>query len=176
MNLTSGASVERLLSLDNIRGQLIRLEDTIIFRESWRAWGAGVGVGDDGEVAMAARSLSPVDKRGYGQLLRICYFGRRAQCPVPTPATHPRTLDLIRLPVHPTILSLTNTSLEPQADTHAPAVLIERGQFAYKKRIYETGAFKSQIGWEGSWLEWFLFEIESFHGESAREGQERQGP
>ncbi|RSH81106.1 chorismate mutase aro7 [Apiotrichum porosum] len=78
MNLTSGASVERLLSLDNIRGQLIRLEDTIIF------------------------------------------------------------------------------------------LLIERGQFAYNKRIYETGAFKSQIGWEGSWLEWFLFEIESFHAKARR--------
>ena len=31
MNFTSGADVSELLSLDRIRGQLIRLEDTIIF-------------------------------------------------------------------------------------------------------------------------------------------------
>lgn len=34
MNLTTGASADRILSLENIRGQLIRLEDTIIFCES----------------------------------------------------------------------------------------------------------------------------------------------
>lgn len=38
MNLTTGASVAQLLSLDNIRSQLIRLEDTIIFCE-YRASG-----------------------------------------------------------------------------------------------------------------------------------------
>jgi chorismate mutase len=31
MNFTSGADVSELLSLDRIRNQLIRLEDTIIF-------------------------------------------------------------------------------------------------------------------------------------------------
>lgn len=31
MNLTTGASISQLLALDNIRTQLIRLEDTIIF-------------------------------------------------------------------------------------------------------------------------------------------------
>lgn len=31
MNFTSGAEVSELLSLDTIRSQLIRLEDTIIF-------------------------------------------------------------------------------------------------------------------------------------------------
>lgn len=31
MNLTTGATVRQILSLDNIRNQLIRLEDTIIF-------------------------------------------------------------------------------------------------------------------------------------------------
>jgi chorismate mutase len=31
MNLTTGASIPELLALDNIRTQLIRLEDTIIF-------------------------------------------------------------------------------------------------------------------------------------------------
>lgn len=33
MNFTSGAPVSELLSLDRIREQLIRLEDTIIFRQ-----------------------------------------------------------------------------------------------------------------------------------------------
>jgi len=42
--------------------------------------------------------------------------------------------------------------------------LIERAQFALNKRIYEAGAFKADMGFEGSWLEWFLFETESFHG------------
>lgn len=40
MNLTTGASADEILSLDNIRSQLIRLEDTIIFRESARGSGA----------------------------------------------------------------------------------------------------------------------------------------
>lgn len=33
MNFTNGANASELLSLDVIRNQLIRLEDTIIFRE-----------------------------------------------------------------------------------------------------------------------------------------------
>lgn len=33
MNFTSGATSSEILSLDNIRNQLIRLEDTIIFCE-----------------------------------------------------------------------------------------------------------------------------------------------
>ena len=45
-------------------------------------------------------------------------------------------------------------------------MLIERAQFAHNKKIYEAGAFKDQLDWEGSWLEWFLFETESFHGQS----------
>nr|XP_019050769.1 chorismate mutase [Kwoniella bestiolae CBS 10118]OCF29699.1 chorismate mutase [Kwoniella bestiolae CBS 10118] len=73
MNFTSGADVSELLSLDHIRNQLIRLEDTIIF------------------------------------------------------------------------------------------LLIERAQFAYNKKIYQPGAFKDELNYEGSWLEWFIFEIESFH-------------
>lgn len=36
MNLTTGASADQILSLDNIRSQLIRLEDTIIFCECGR--------------------------------------------------------------------------------------------------------------------------------------------
>ncbi|WWD20797.1 chorismate mutase [Kwoniella shandongensis] len=78
MNFTSGADVPELLSLENIRGQLIRLEDTIIF------------------------------------------------------------------------------------------LLIERAQFAFNHKIYEAGAFKDEIGFEGSWLEWFLFETESFHAKARR--------
>lgn len=37
MNFTSGAGPSELLSLDHIRSQLIRLEDTIIFCELHRA-------------------------------------------------------------------------------------------------------------------------------------------
>lgn len=46
--------------------------------------------------------------------------------------------------------------------------LIERAQFAHNPKIYQRGAFKelTQLGVEGSWLEWFLKEIESFHGRS----------
>ena len=47
------------------------------------------------------------------------------------------------------------------------AALIERAQFALNAKIYEKGAFMQDTGFEGSWLEWFLFEIESFHGELA---------
>ncbi|WVQ63419.1 chorismate mutase [Kwoniella botswanensis] len=78
MNFTSGAEVSELLSLDHIRNQLIRLEDTIIF------------------------------------------------------------------------------------------LLIERAQFAYNKKIYQPGAFKDELNFDGSWLEWFLFEIESFHAKARR--------
>lgn len=33
MNITTGATVDQILHINNIRDQLIRLEDTIIFRE-----------------------------------------------------------------------------------------------------------------------------------------------
>jgi chorismate mutase len=44
--------------------------------------------------------------------------------------------------------------------------LIERAQFAHNPRIYRPGAFQelTKLGFEGSWLEWFLRETESFHG------------
>lgn len=43
--------------------------------------------------------------------------------------------------------------------------LIERAQFAHNPRIYQRGAFAElrELGFSGSWLEWFLKEIESFH-------------
>lgn len=46
--------------------------------------------------------------------------------------------------------------------------LIERAQFAHNPRIYQRGAYKEleEQGFNGSWLEWFLKEIESFHGTS----------
>lgn len=47
-------------------------------------------------------------------------------------------------------------------------MLIERAQFAYNSIIYKPGAFKDVLAWEGTWLEWFLLEIESFHGMSGR--------
>lgn len=77
INLTSGATAKQLLSLDNIRSQLIRMEDTIIF------------------------------------------------------------------------------------------LLIERAQFAHNPKIYQPGAFKEEIG-EGSWLDWFLLEIETFCAKARR--------
>lgn len=45
--------------------------------------------------------------------------------------------------------------------------LIERAQFAHNPRIYQRGAYKEleNLGFHGSWLEWFLKEIETFHGE-----------
>lgn len=48
--------------------------------------------------------------------------------------------------------------------------LIERAQFAHNPKIYERGAFKElkDLGFNGSWLEWFLKEIEIFHGLSQR--------
>jgi len=44
--------------------------------------------------------------------------------------------------------------------------LIERAQFAHNPRIYIRGSFQEMrdMGFEGSWLEWFLKEIETFHG------------
>ena len=50
---------------------------------------------------------------------------------------------------------------------HLPVALIERSQFAWNRKIYEKGAFKEllELGFGGSWLEWFLLETESFHGE-----------
>lgn len=54
--------------------------------------------------------------------------------------------------------------------TSAPltAVLIERAQFALNKKIYDPKGFKDQIDFEGSWLDWFLFETESFHAKARR--------
>ncbi|TFL02379.1 chorismate mutase [Pterulicium gracile] len=48
--------------------------------------------------------------------------------------------------------------------------LIERAQFAHNPRIYQRGAFQEirSLGFEGSWMEWFLREIESFHAKARR--------
>ncbi|KAJ4482082.1 chorismate mutase [Lentinula aciculospora] len=48
--------------------------------------------------------------------------------------------------------------------------LIERAQFAHNPRIYQRGAFQElkDIGFEGSWLEWFLKETETFHAKARR--------
>jgi hypothetical protein len=45
--------------------------------------------------------------------------------------------------------------------------LIERAQFAHNPRTYQPRAFEelSQLGFDGSWLEWFILGVESFHGE-----------
>ena len=44
--------------------------------------------------------------------------------------------------------------------------IIERAQFAHNPRIYQKGTFKelTDIGFTGTWLDWFLKEIETFHG------------
>jgi chorismate mutase len=44
--------------------------------------------------------------------------------------------------------------------------LIERAQFAYNPRMYIPGSFPELVsqGYDGTWLEWYLKEIESFHG------------
>ena len=44
--------------------------------------------------------------------------------------------------------------------------LIERAQFAHNPKIYQRGAFPQlhDAGFEGSWLEWFLKQTETFHG------------
>lgn len=48
--------------------------------------------------------------------------------------------------------------------------LIERAQFAHNPKAYRRGEIKElkEIGFTGSWLEWFLKETESFHGEPPR--------
>ncbi|KAG6377155.1 hypothetical protein JVT61DRAFT_1207 [Boletus reticuloceps] len=46
--------------------------------------------------------------------------------------------------------------------------LIERAQFAHNPRMYVHCAFPElkELGFDGSWLEWFLKETETFHGVS----------
>ncbi|KAI0771390.1 chorismate mutase [Irpex lacteus] len=48
--------------------------------------------------------------------------------------------------------------------------LIERAQFAHNPRAYERGAFQElkDIGFDKSWLEWFLKETESFQAKARR--------
>ncbi|KAK0464265.1 chorismate mutase [Desarmillaria tabescens] len=48
--------------------------------------------------------------------------------------------------------------------------LIERAQFVHNARMYQRGAFKElhDIGFNGSWLEWFLKETETFHAKARR--------
>ncbi|TFK27708.1 chorismate mutase [Coprinopsis marcescibilis] len=48
--------------------------------------------------------------------------------------------------------------------------LIERAQFAHNPRIYQRGALKElcDLGYCGSWLEWFLKETETFHAKARR--------
>jgi chorismate mutase len=48
--------------------------------------------------------------------------------------------------------------------------LIERAQFAHNPKMYQKGAFNELkgLGFEGTWLEWFLKEIESFHAKARR--------
>lgn len=50
--------------------------------------------------------------------------------------------------------------------------LIERAQFGRNAPMYQAGAFKElkeKENWEGSWVEWFLKETESAHGQYHRQ-------
>jgi chorismate mutase len=42
-------------------------------------------------------------------------------------------------------------------------VLIERAQFSHNPIIYRPGEFEKETNFKGSWVEWFLLEIETFH-------------
>lgn len=44
--------------------------------------------------------------------------------------------------------------------------LIERAQFAHNPKAYRRGQIQElkDVGFNGSWLEWFLKETETFHG------------
>ncbi|KAF8558241.1 chorismate mutase [Imleria badia] len=48
--------------------------------------------------------------------------------------------------------------------------LIERVQFAHNPRMYTLGAFPElkDLGFDGSWLDWFLKETETFHAKARR--------
>ncbi|KAH9947584.1 chorismate mutase [Amylocystis lapponica] len=48
--------------------------------------------------------------------------------------------------------------------------LIERAQFAHNPKIYRRGEFQElkELGFHGSWLEWFLKETETFHAKARR--------
>ncbi|KAI0822235.1 chorismate mutase [Trametes gibbosa] len=48
--------------------------------------------------------------------------------------------------------------------------LIERAQFAHNPKAYRRGEFQElkDIGFDGSWLEWFLKETETFHAKARR--------
>ncbi|KAG9315717.1 chorismate mutase [Chiua virens] len=48
--------------------------------------------------------------------------------------------------------------------------LIERAQFAHNPRMYVRDAFPElkELGFDGSWLDWFLKEIETFHAKARR--------
>ncbi|EIN12976.1 chorismate mutase [Punctularia strigosozonata HHB-11173 SS5] len=49
-------------------------------------------------------------------------------------------------------------------------LLIERAQFAHNPKIYQRGAFPELAaqGFDGSWLDWFLKETETFHAKARR--------
>ena len=55
------------------------------------------------------------------------------------------------------------------------ADLIERAQFAKNQIMYTPGGFEElkDKGFEGTWLDWFLREIETFHGKSLESSRSR---
>lgn len=61
--------------------------------------------------------------------------------------------------------------MRPLSRVPLTAVVIERAQFAHNPKIYERGAFKDEMGFDGSWLEWFLLETERTCGELIKRGR-----
>ncbi len=63
-----------------------------------------------------------------------------------------------------TQLYLVNNPSNPFYKTDSSA-LIERGQFAQNNVIYESGKFDFKDEFQGSFVEWMLYETEKLHGE-----------
>ncbi|CAE7174848.1 unnamed protein product [Rhizoctonia solani] len=81
----------------------------------------------------------------------------------------PSTQSNYMLPVDPLSLSRIRSNLIRLEDTIIFS-LIERAQFALNPKIYERNCFDElkEMNWQGSWLEWFMKETETFHAKARR--------
>lgn len=123
------------LNLDNIRHTLIRLEDTIIFGEF---------------IKRGTLSISNSCSLLWAPINTVVWF------------TGPTAY-------YSTVVSLSRDTIYSfnwPDETATYKGLIERAQFALNPKMYEHGGFKelSDQGFDGTWLEWFLKETETFHG------------
>jgi hypothetical protein len=89
----------------------------------------------------------------------------RVRPPRPTSTTMATTLFNFTLGGDPLSLDRIRGILTRLEDTIIFA-LIERAQFAHNPKAYQKGALPElkATGFEGSWLDWFLKETESFQG------------